>query len=120
MFSPIAEARLRHFLEQLAPRNDPEILCLVRDPFDFMKSVKVPKSSRLEADGQRIQNTTRYYVSTDGVTLKKIMPGLKDGPEREFAVEKGWTVTVVNDASRFDWSNVNWLYYAEEARKLLI
>lgn len=91
-----------------------------RDPFNFMKSIKVPKSSRLEADGHPIQNTTRYYVSTDGVTLKKIMPGLKDGPERDFAVEKGWTVTVVNDASRFDWSTVNWLYYVEEARKLLI
>lgn len=91
-----------------------------RDPFDFMKSVKVPKSSRLEANGQPIQNTTRYYVSTDGVSLTKIMPGLKGGPEREFAVEKGWTVTIVNDATKFDWNNVNWFYYAEEARKLLI
>jgi hypothetical protein len=90
------------------------------DPFDFMKSVKVPKSSRLEANGQVTQNMCRYYVSKGGVSLVKIMPGLKGGPERNFAVEKGWTVTICNDAELFDWSTVNWHYYIEEARKLLI
>lgn len=90
------------------------------DPFDFMKSVKVPKSSRLEANGQVTQNMCRYYVSKGGVSLTKIMPGLKGGPERNFAVEKGWTVTICNDAELFDWSTVNWHYYIEEARKLLI
>lgn len=90
------------------------------DPFDFMKSVKVPRSSRLEANGQVVQNTCRYYVSKGGVGLTKIMPGLKDGPERLFAIEKGWTVTICNDAELFDWSTVNWHYYIEEARKLLI
>ena len=29
-----------------------------RDPFDFMLSIKVPRSSRLEADGHTVQNTT--------------------------------------------------------------
>lgn len=90
------------------------------DPFDFMLSIKVPKNSRLEANGQVTQNICRYYVSKGGVQLVKIMPGLKGGPEREFAVQKGWTVTLVNDAELFDWTTVNYHYYIEEARKLLI
>lgn len=91
-----------------------------RDPFDFMLSIKVPRSSRLMADDAQVQNTTRYYVSTRGVYLRKIMPGLKGGPERSFDVQKGWTVKVCNDVADFDWSTVNHLYYIQEARKLLI
>ena len=91
-----------------------------RDPFDFMLSIKVPRSSRLMADDVQVQNTTRYYVSTRGVYLRKIMPGLKGGPERTFDVQKGWTVGICNDAADFDWNTVNYLYYITEARKLLI
>lgn len=91
-----------------------------QDPFDFMLSIKVPRSSRLEADGHTVQNTTRYYVSTRGVYLRKIMPGLKGGAERSFDVQKGWTVAICNDAAHFDWATVNYLYYIQEARKLLI
>lgn len=113
-----------------------------RDPFDFMLSIKVPRSSRLEADGVPVQNTTRYYISTRGVYLRKIMPPLKNakateyaitnydgtttvaaggvGPERSFDVQKGWTVGICNNAADFDWSTLNYLYYIEEARKLLI
>lgn len=91
-----------------------------RDPFDFMLSVKVPRSSRLMHGDERAQNTSRYYVSTDGAQLTKFMPGLKGGPEREFAVQKGWTTTLANDARAFRWNNVNWLYYINEAKKLVI
>jgi hypothetical protein len=91
-----------------------------RDPFDFMLSIKVPRSSRLMHGEARVQNTSRYYVSTDGAHLTKFMPGLKGGPEREFAVQKGWTTTLANDARAFRWDNVNWLYYINEARKLVI
>lgn len=91
-----------------------------RDPFDFMLSVKVPRSSRLLHGDQPIQNTTRYYVSTDGHSLTKIMPGIKGGAERHMSVQSGWAVTVTNDARKFRWDNVNWLYYITEARKLVI
>ena len=91
-----------------------------RDPFDFMLSIKVPRSSRLMADDVQVQNTTRYYVSTRGVYLRKIMPGLKGGPERSFDVQKGWTVGICNDVADFDWATVNYLSYITEARKLLI
>lgn len=92
-----------------------------RDPFDFMMSVKVPRTSRLTIDGRKAQNTTRYYVSTDGGHMVKTMPPLAGKTdERDFDIEKGWRVTECNDASDFKWSNVNWLYYIEEARKLVI
>lgn len=93
-----------------------------RDPFDFMLSVKVPRSSRLETtDGTVIQNTTRYYVSTDGHGLVKVMPPLKGKTdERRIGVQQGWMVTVVNDADLFRWDNVNWLFYITEAEKLVI
>ncbi len=91
-----------------------------RDPFDFMLSVKVPRSSRLMHGDAQVQNTSRYYISTDGAHLTKIMPGLKGGAERHMSVESGWTTTLVNDAQKFRWDNINWLYYINEARKLVI
>ena len=102
-----------------------EFIMSHRDPFDFMLSIKVPKGSRLEErwphleEPVPVQSTTRYYVATDGCALTKVMPPLKGKTaERAIGVEKGWTVKVVNDATLFDWSNVNWLYYIEEAKKL--
>lgn len=95
------------------------------DPFDFVCSVKVPRSSRLEerwADGtvRQVQNTTRYYVSTAGCALVKVMPPLKKNPtmERPIGIEKGWTVKVVNNMDDFDGRDINWLYYITEAEKL--
>ena len=73
------------------------------------------------ADGRvvPVQNTSRYYVSTQGCALTKVMPPLKGKPNsRSIGIEKGWTVKVVNDAANFDWADVNWLYYIEEAKKL--
>lgn len=91
-----------------------------RDPFDFMLSVKVPRSSRLMHGDAQVQNTSRYYISTDGAHLTKIMPGLKGGAERHMSVESGWTTTLVNNAKLFRWDNVNWLYYIHEAKKLVM
>ena len=98
-----------------------EFVMAHRDPFDFMLSVKVPRSSRLMHGDRKVQNVTRYYVSTDGEPLTKVMPPLKGKTaEREIGIEKGWRVTVVNDANDFKWSNVNWLYYIEEVKKLCL
>lgn len=41
---------------------------------DFLLRTKVPKSSHLLAGDEVTQNVTRYYVSTDGVSLTKVMP----------------------------------------------
>lgn len=113
-----AEAKLVHGVDIA------EFIRAHRNPFDFILSVKVPKTMSLEErwpDGtvNQVQNTTRYYVSTKGCALAKIMPPLKGKTgNRVSGIEKGWTVKVVNDASHFDWHDVNWLYYIEEAKKL--
>lgn len=92
-----------------------------RDPYDFQLSVKVPRSGGLLWGDDPIQNTTRYYVSTDGRPLVKTLPGLKGQTKvRRFQVEAGWNVTPTNDMTAFRWDNVNWLYYIEEAKKLVI
>lgn len=91
------------------------------DPWDFMLSVKVPRNMRLMHGDTQVQNTCRYVVTTGGAPLAKIAPPLKGSEnERELSVHKGWTVSIVNDAKNFDWQSVNWLYYIEESRKLLI
>ena len=91
------------------------------DPFDFTLSVKVPRNCHLLHGDQRVQNTSRYYMSTEGASLTKVMPPLKGkDTERNISVESGYNVTLVNDMAAFDWSKLNWYYYINEARKLVI
>jgi hypothetical protein len=90
------------------------------DAWDFMRHIKVPRSSRLLWGDSPIQNTSRYYIALHGRHLTKIMPPLagKD-TEREFAVDKGWSVAPCNDARDFDWNNLNRRFYVIEAEKLV-
>lgn len=91
------------------------------DLFDFQCSVKVPRNSILKWGDQTIQNTTRYYVSTDGDYLHKVMPALKGKTDdRQIGVEAGWTVTPTNDINNFRWDNLNRYYYGQEAQKLVV
>jgi len=52
------------------------------DVFDFFLRTKVPRSSILEWGGGKVSNIVRYYMSTEGKTLEKIMP--PKGPEGEY------------------------------------
>ena len=40
--------------------------------------------------------------------------------ERRTNLQSGWLVRECNDATTFDWSNVDYGYYIAEARKLII
>ena len=44
------------------------------DVYDFMLRTKVPRDSALEWGGEKVPNTIRYYISTDGDILEKVMP----------------------------------------------
>lgn len=91
------------------------------EPFDFMLRAKVPRSSRLETtEGDTLQNTTRYFIATDGPGLVKIMPPLARKPdvERRIGISVGWSVGICNRADDFDWSRLNRDYYVQEAEKL--
>lgn len=57
------------------------------DVYDFMLRTKVPRSSYLEWGFQRVPNIVRYYVSTDGDILEKVMPAA--GPDGQFKKANG-------------------------------
>ena len=93
--------------------------------WDFMLHTKVPRSSRLVMmmdDGKEIplQNICRYYPSTEGGKLVKIMPPLPNKPdeERRIGIDKEYNVKTCNNILDFDWK-LNYNYYINEARKLV-
>jgi hypothetical protein len=96
------------------------------DIFDFMGRTKVPKSGRLmvsnDSEEWQEQNVTRYYVTTDGVTLTKILPPLKGKTEeRKFAIQKGRKVAIANNLWRADWLGlIDYDYYQNEVEKLVL
>jgi hypothetical protein len=90
------------------------------DPFDFMRHVKVPKSSTLLWGDDVIQNTTRYFIALAGRPLTKRMPPLAGNDKvRNLGVDVGWTTQICNDAADFDWTNLNRRFYIIEAEKLV-
>lgn len=77
------------------------------------------------------------YKKRNGITdeyFKKILKTLPEGAHDErihtknksvyetrvSSIESGWHVKNCNDASEFDWNDLNYSYYIEEAKKLLI
>lgn len=91
------------------------------DKMDFMLRVKVPRSSHLLWGETPVQNTCRYYVSTEGQSLTKVMPPLAKKPDhwRRIGVESGWTVCVCNDL-RDATMPINYEYYINEVEKLCL
>lgn len=99
------------------------------DKMDFMLRVKVPRGSQLvyrPADDCMtdqefpLQNTTRYYVSRNGVYFTKIMPPLKGKTEpRRIAIESGWRLTECNDI-RHATDPIDFDYYVQEVEKLIL
>lgn len=96
------------------------------DIHDFMLVTKVPRNSKLLWGDKQVQNITRYYVSTDGAPLTKVMPPLAkslklnpDAPERRISVCKGWLTTECNDMKRFNRATLNYDFYIKEAEKLV-
>lgn len=96
------------------------------DIHDFMLVTKVPRNSKLLWGDKQVQNITRYYVSTDGAPLTKVMPPLAkslklnpDAPERRMSVCKGWLATECNNMKRFNRATLNYDFYIKEAEKLV-
>jgi hypothetical protein len=66
-----------------------EFIMSHEDIMDFMLRAKVPRSSTLEWGRKRVANIVRYYVSTDGDILEKVMPAA--GPDGEYKRANGLT-----------------------------
>lgn len=52
------------------------------DIFDFFLRAKIPRSTQLWWGDEQVANIVRYYISTEGCVLKKVMPAA--GPVGEF------------------------------------
>ena len=57
------------------------------DLHDFMLRTKIQRSHTLLWGGDKVQNTTRYYISTDGDILEKLLPAA--GPVGAFKRANG-------------------------------
>lgn len=92
-------------------------------PHDFMLRAKVPRTSRLMWGDKQIQNISRYYISTNGESLTKVMPPLAKKPdhERNISINKGWLTTICNnlDDVRLSANPINFDWYIKESEKLV-
>ena len=97
-------------------------------PFDFCLRTKLQRNSRLVwgQDDYPLQRITRYYISTNGAELTKIMPPTPaqltknpNAPDRRMSIQKGWKCTPCNDMQAFDRFVIDYTYYIEKARELI-
>lgn len=72
--------------------------------------------------GIKLQKVTRYFISRQGGELQKVMKPLAKAPQRDrvIAINKGWKITVCDDIEHFDGTQINYDWYIQEARKLVI
>ena len=74
-------------------------------------------------DGSEVlqQNICRYYASTAGGELIKIMPPIsEDKEERRINVASDQKVWVCNNIKDFDRSDLDYNYYVSAAEKLVV
>jgi len=96
------------------------------NPYDFLLRTKVPRSSRLVLcydDGTEVlqQNICRYYPSKDGGKLIKVMPPLEGSDEyRRIGIDTDYNVKTCNSISDFNWKDLDYSYFINEAKKLLM
>jgi hypothetical protein len=112
----VQQAVQAHLIEG---KNIAEFIRQHQDPFDFMLRVKVNKKDRLMWGDDQIQNTTRYFISTDGRQLVKVMAPLAKNPDKErpIKVHDGFKATPMNKMGEV--KNIDYSWYIEEAEKLV-
>jgi hypothetical protein len=96
------------------------------DFFDFMLRLRATGNTKLVLDtgsqDEPLDKTVRYYVSTEGGGLFKIMPPLAKEPDkwRRIGVQSGWKVTPCNDLREFNpLPPIDYRWYANEVSKLV-
>lgn len=134
-----------------------QFIRMTTNPYDFTCAVKIARSDQLYHNKTEQQRNSRFYISTDGGSLIKVMPpkgklgaykkanGISDREyesvmestnwewdervctknkskyeQRETQVVAGQLVTMCNNINDFRFDNVNYQWYIDEAKKLLI
>lgn len=101
-----------------------EFIRLHRDKYDFLLRTKVPRSSSLvlvvEGEDVKQQNICRYYPSKSGGKLVKLMPPPEeDGDIRRLGIDTDYNIKTCNNIKDFDWKDLDYVYYINEAKKLI-
>lgn len=102
-----------------------ETLNSCKNPYDFMLSIKVPRSNRLvladdEGNEESIQNISRFYPCKDGRNMIKYMPPLEGKTEeRANSILSKYKVAICNDVNDFDFEKVDYSYYYKACEDLL-
>jgi len=97
------------------------------DQYDFMLRAKVAGSDVLKLGDKEIMNGSRFYASTDGEALSKIMPphprAKVKGVYRHSVLPPmgGYKSNIVNQSyESHDYSNVDYQFYYDQAEKLVL
>ena len=91
-----------------------------------MVKISPPVAGGVVGQWKRAQGVTkaeyeRVMVETGGEWDARVCTKNKSRYEqREMSIQAGWRVAECNDASTFDFARVDYTYYVNEARKLLI
>lgn len=100
-----------------------------KEPYDFMLNYKASRGIKLVLENsssgkkeyETLQKTIRYFISTNGKPLKKILPPLKNTKEeRIIGVNVGYLIDICNDSRDFDFKNLYYDWYIKEAYKLIL
>lgn len=59
------------------------------DPFDFMCRAKVDRSSKLMIGDREVQRITRYYLATNGESMRKVSPPVKGATVGDYKRKNG-------------------------------
>ena len=113
------------------------------DLYDFFGRTKTPKKSSLWAGSKRVQNVSRFFISTNGEPLTKVMPttakqnekaladwGKKNASvatlmtvlfgEKEISLFSGYTATIANDTIAINKQSIDYSFYENEVEKLVM
>lgn len=99
-----------------------------REKYDFLLNFKATRNIDLVFEKvyslQKayipLPNTIRYFISKNGLPLKKILPPLnKDAEQRVIGINVGYKAELCNNINDFSYEFLDFDYYVKEAYKLI-
>lgn len=99
-----------------------------KNKYDFLLNTKgakniqlvLEKNTSLKKEYLALPRNIRYFISKNGLALKKILPALKENQsERIIGINVGFKVKLANDIKDFSFDEVDYDFYIKEAYKLI-
>lgn len=99
-----------------------------RNKYDFLLNFKATKNIDLVCERTtsmqksyiKLPNTIRYFISKNGMPLKKILPSLNESNEpRTVGINVGYKIELCNKIEDFSYEFLDFDFYIKEAYKLI-